>query len=83
MMACEVTEEVDVVFGITRSNPQFGKGGLPQIFVPNFNELVKNGVLKKLPDQAVALQNYRIPVSDYDVMMNEAAMISKQKESER
>ena len=28
-------------FGITRTNPQIGKGGLPQVVIPDFESVAK------------------------------------------
>ncbi len=41
-----VRETTDAAFGTTYANPQFGKGGLPQIFVPDYNKLE---LIKTLP----------------------------------
>mgnify|MGYP004639119195 CR=1 FL=1 len=40
----------DVVsaYGITNANPQFGKGGLPQYYVPNVQYLIDKGILTPL-----------------------------------
>ncbi|XQY92520.1 hypothetical protein ACNRWW_03595 [Metabacillus sp. HB246100] len=32
-----------MAYRVTKANPQFGDGGLPQMFIPDFNELVKTG----------------------------------------
>ena len=37
--------DLDAAFGITKANPIYGGGGLPQIFMPNANELIKNKYL--------------------------------------
>jgi uncharacterized Zn-binding protein involved in type VI secretion len=37
--AYEVTEDTPAAFGITRANPQFGEGGLPQMYVPDYSTL--------------------------------------------
>ncbi|MBU3102437.1 MULTISPECIES: hypothetical protein [Clostridium] len=66
MMAYEPTIDVNWAFGITKANPQFGDGKLPQIFIQNFNELVDNGYFKKIPEKAIKLQNYKMPLDDYD-----------------
>jgi hypothetical protein len=66
MMAYEPTVELDGVFGIAKANPQFGTGKLPQIFIDNFNELVHNGYLKKLPEKAIELQNFKMSYEDYE-----------------
>lgn len=41
-------EEVASAYGITNANPQFGKGGLPQYFVPNVDEYIQKGILVKV-----------------------------------
>lgn len=46
MQGYKATVDIEAAFGITRANPQFGKGGLPQVFVPNVEELIKQGILK-------------------------------------
>ncbi len=33
-----VTRDTAAAFAIARANPQFGAGGLPQIYIPNFNQ---------------------------------------------
>lgn len=38
-------EDVVSAYGITRANPQFGKGGLPQYFVPNVQDMINRGAL--------------------------------------
>ncbi len=45
MQGYMVNEDVKAAFGITKANPQFGKGGLPQIFVPNVQELINKRIL--------------------------------------
>jgi hypothetical protein len=40
-----VNEKVDAAFSITKANPQFGEGGLPQVFVPNIEQLLEKGAL--------------------------------------
>lgn len=34
MQGYKTTKDIRVAYGITKANPQFGQGGLPQIFVP-------------------------------------------------
>ncbi|WNJ97889.1 hypothetical protein RND59_17350 [Vibrio ruber] len=34
--ACEVMEDTPAAFGITRASPHLGEGGLPQLYVPDF-----------------------------------------------
>ena len=38
-------EDVASAYGITNANPQFGKGGLPQYYVPNVKDLIDKGIL--------------------------------------
>eukprot|EP00828_Plagiopyla_frontata_P014788 TRINITY_DN1927_c0_g1_i7.p1 TRINITY_DN1927_c0_g1~~TRINITY_DN1927_c0_g1_i7.p1 ORF type:complete len:427 (-),score=86.85 TRINITY_DN1927_c0_g1_i7:390-1670(-) len=45
MQGYMVNEDIEAAFGITKANPQFGKGGLPQIFAPNVQELIDKGIL--------------------------------------
>ena len=41
-------EDVVSAYGITNANPQFGKGGLPQYYVPNVQYLIDKGILTPL-----------------------------------
>ncbi|MFT5875609.1 MAG: hypothetical protein ACI8WT_004603 [Clostridium sp.] len=70
MMAYDPTIELNGAFGITNANPQFGVGKLPQIFIENFNELVHNGYLKKIPEKAIELQNFKMPYEDYENILD-------------
>lgn len=70
MMAYEITEPIDVAFGITKANPQFGSGGLPQIFLPDFKELLSSGKIKKVELKAVELSNYKMQLDDYNKMLD-------------
>ncbi|MRX74239.1 hypothetical protein GJU40_19130 [Bacillus lacus] len=70
MVAYEIKENTDVAFGLTKANPQFGDGGLPQMFIPDFNELVKNGVIKKLEVKAFELKNYKMSLDEYYKMID-------------
>ena len=65
MMAYEIIEPIDAAFGITKANHQFGSGGLPQMFIPNFKELLSNGKIKKVELKAVKLSNYKMELDDY------------------
>ena len=38
-------DDVASAYGITNANPQFGKGGLPEYFVPNVQDLIDKGIL--------------------------------------
>ena len=38
-------EDVASAYGITSANPQFGKGGLPQYYVPDVQDLIDKGIL--------------------------------------
>ena len=38
-------EDIASAYGITNANPQFGKGGLPQYYIPNVQELIDKGIL--------------------------------------
>ena len=39
------TTYILAAYGITNANPQFGKGGLPEYFVPNVQDLIDKGIL--------------------------------------
>ncbi|MDR3503548.1 MAG: pre-toxin TG domain-containing protein, partial [Legionella sp.] len=39
--AFEIIEDTPVAFGITRANPQYGVGGLPQLYIPNYANITK------------------------------------------
>ncbi|GAA0086262.1 hypothetical protein UT300007_27010 [Clostridium sp. CTA-7] len=70
MMAYEPTTELDAAFGIAKSNPQFGNGKLPQIYIDNFKELVHNGYLRKVPQKAIELHNYQMPYEEYEKIID-------------
>lgn len=46
-MSCwnKFKEDVVSAYGITNANPQFGKGGLPQYYVPDVQDLIDKGIL--------------------------------------
>lgn len=37
----KVTQDVEAAFGIVRANPQISSGGLPQVVIPNFSDVVE------------------------------------------
>ena len=43
-----VTEDINAAFGVAHANPQFGRGGLPQYYIPNEDVLIKTGKLKPI-----------------------------------
>lgn len=45
MQGYKFNEDVASAYGIAEANPQFGKGGLPQYFVPNVQEYIDKGIL--------------------------------------
>ena len=38
-------EDIASAYGLTSANPQFGRGGLPQYFIPNVDDLIEKGIL--------------------------------------
>lgn len=38
-------EDIAGAYGITSANLQFGKGGLPQYYIPNVQDLINKGIL--------------------------------------
>ena len=77
MMAYEITENIDVAFGITKANPQFGEGKLPQIFIHDFDNMIKSGKIKKLESDAINLNNYKMPLDDYNKMLDSLEKLKK------
>ncbi|MFS0653840.1 pre-toxin TG domain-containing protein, partial [Bacillus sp. 179-C3.3 HS] len=51
MTAYVVDDKIEAAFGITKANPQYGTGNLPQMFVPDANELIEKGILKPIESQ--------------------------------
>ena len=45
MQGYQVTSDIDAAFGHAKANPQFGKGGLPQYFLPDVENLIEKGIL--------------------------------------
>jgi len=41
--AYTVTQDTAAAYGLTDANPQFGAGGLPQLFIPNWRQVLKPG----------------------------------------
>ncbi|USQ13731.1 LysM peptidoglycan-binding domain-containing protein [Legionella lytica] len=39
--AFEIIEDTPAAFGITRANPKYGVGGLPQLYIPNYANITK------------------------------------------
>lgn len=54
--AYEVTQDVEAAFGLVGANPQWGRGGYPQIYLPNFEQKTRP-LVTHLLDNRVA----RIP----------------------
>ena len=70
MMPYEVVEDIPAAFGITKANPHFGEGGLPQIFVLEFNKLVESGKLRPIPNKKIQLVNWHVPPAEIDEIYN-------------
>ncbi|MRX74373.1 hypothetical protein GJU40_19830 [Bacillus lacus] len=51
MTAYVVDDDIAVAFGITEANPDYGPGNLPQMFVPDANVLIEQGILKPIHSQ--------------------------------
>ena len=49
--------DVDAAIGKAVMNPQFGKGGLTQYYIPDANKLIESGILK--PINEIELTNWR------------------------
>lgn len=74
MMAYEVVEEVPAAFGITRANTGLGKGGLPQIFIPDFRKLVADGKIREVPEKQIPLENWHMNPDDINDMLTKIPM---------
>lgn len=48
-----ITQDTRAAFGIVRANPQYGPGGLPQLYIPNFNEVARPVVRYPLTNTVV------------------------------
>ncbi|WP_227986727.1 hypothetical protein [Streptococcus ruminantium] len=48
MRAYVFEAEVDVAYGIVEANPQFGKGQLPQVFVPDIDKLIADELVREV-----------------------------------
>ncbi len=66
IMPYEVVEDTPAAFGITKANPHFGEGGLPQVFVPDFKKLVESGKLRPITDKKIPLVNWYVPPAEID-----------------
>jgi hypothetical protein len=60
----------NVAEGIAKNNPQFRTGGILQHFDPNFDYNVANGILIKLDNMSIQLENTHISLESYYKMMN-------------
>ncbi|WP_449453158.1 hypothetical protein [Streptococcus suis] len=48
MRAYVFEAEVDAAYGIVEANPQFGKGQLPQVFVPDIDKLIADELVREV-----------------------------------
>jgi hypothetical protein len=55
-------EDLDVAVAIARNNPQFGPGGLRQVFIPDMQQLVDDGVLEVAERRALHTLEARVHV---------------------
>ncbi|WP_226668912.1 ribonuclease YeeF family protein [Metabacillus litoralis] len=51
--------------GLAKANPQFGEGGLEQIFMADFNELIHNKFITRIKDGEIKLSNNTISIEEY------------------
>lgn len=63
----EYVLNVDIVGanGLAKANPQFGKGGMDQIFMSDFNELIHNKYITRVKGNEIKLNNTKVPLSEY------------------
>lgn len=38
-----VTQDTEAAYGMTEANPQYGPGGYPQVFIPNWKQVLSPG----------------------------------------
>jgi|GEM_PF-5580510 len=51
--------------GLAKANPQFGEGGLEQIFMADFNELLHNKFITRISGGEIKLSNNTISIKEY------------------
>jgi hypothetical protein len=51
--AFEILEDTPAAFGITRANPKHGKGGLPQLYIPDHSEVTRPVVSYPLNNRVI------------------------------
>lgn len=56
--------------GIAKNNPQFGKGGLEQIFISDLQELIHNGFIERVGKTEIKLKNVEMPYIEYKEIIN-------------
>lgn len=63
LTAYEVTVDTRAAYGIAKANTQFGAGGLPQLFIPNWQQVLTPQVSTLMENrQVIPLPQPRIPV---------------------
>ncbi|MFF2500721.1 hypothetical protein [Peribacillus sp. NPDC058075] len=70
MGAYELNVDIIGGNGIAKNNPQFGKGGMEQIFMADFNELLHNNYIRRLKNEEIILNNSEISFEEYSKIMN-------------
>lgn len=59
----EVVDDLKSAKGMTNANPHLGKGGLEQIFTPDFKNLVREGKLKPILDSDTMKQLEKLGIT--------------------
>lgn len=63
-------EDMKVAYGQASANTQYGKGGFDQIYIPNANELIDKGLIRK-QGEPIGLKNYKLTEEEYRNMKGE------------
>ena len=56
------SEDLEVAVAIARNNPMYGAGGLRQVFIPDMQRLIDDGVLEVVERRAMHTLQARIDV---------------------
>lgn len=65
----KIKKPIEVTYGKTEANKQYGEGGAIQVVIPNFKELIKEGVIEKVA-KTIELSNYDITREEYEKYKN-------------
>ena len=70
MVGYELKVDLICANGMAMNNPQFGKGGLEQIFISDFQEVIHNGFIERIGKSEIKLYNVEMPYIEYKEIIN-------------